>query len=66
MKTILLTLLFLTTNIYADKNWIPIEPIKEIKTQKPKSSLDMNMSEAKVFKLLVDTIRKKENVRRND
>ena len=78
MKTISLTLLliFLTINLYADKNWIQIEPINKTQTSKLKTELDVNLSQiepinkmmknAKVFIQLVDTTRKKEKVDTND
>ena len=77
MKTVSLTLLiFLTINLYADKNWIPIEPINKTKTSEQKSKLDVNLSQiapinkmiknAKVFKQLLDSTDKKEKVTTND
>ena len=69
MKIISLTLMliFLTINLYADKNWIQIEP---------KSKVDVNLSQiepinkmikkATVFKQLIDAMSKKENVDTND
>lgn len=74
MKTVSLTLLliFLTINLYADKNWIQIEPVNKNQTTKP----DVNLSKIKpinkmiknvtVFKQLIDATRKKEKVTNND
>ncbi len=78
MKTVSLTLLliFLTINLYADKNWIEIEPINKTKTAKPKTKLDINLSQIEpvnkiiknvtVFKQLLDSTSKKEKIDKND
>ena len=48
MKIILLTLLiFLTTNLYADKNWIQIEPINKTQTAKSNTKIDVDLSQIK-------------------
>lgn len=72
MKDISLTLLltFLTINLYADKNWIQIEPRNEIQTTKLKSKLDVNISQiepinkmmknATAIKQLLDATSKKD------
>ena len=69
MKIILLTLIliFSTINIYADKNWIQIEP---------KSKVDVNLSQiqpinkmiknATDFKQLIDVMIKNEKVDTNE
>jgi len=78
MKIISLTLvlIFLTINLYADKNWIQIEPINKTQTAKSKTKLDVNLSQIEpinkmmknitVFKQLVDATSKKEKVATND
>ena len=78
MKTILLTLatIFLTINLYADKNWIKIEPINKTETSKSKTNLDINLSQikpinkmmknARVLKQLIDATNKKEKVNITD
>lgn len=72
----MLLLIFLTINLYADKNWIEIEPINKTKTVKPKTKLDVNLSQIEpinkmmkkvtVFKQLIDATGKKEKVKTND
>ena len=66
MKIISLTLvlIFLTINLYADKNWIQIEVINKTQTAKSKTKLDVNLSQiepinkmmknATVIKQLID------------
>ena len=78
MKTVSLTLLliFLTINLYADKNWIQIEPINKTQTTKSKTKLDVNLSQiepinkmmknATVVKQLIDATSKKEKVATNE
>ncbi|MCF6340647.1 MAG: hypothetical protein L3J10_07860 [Sulfurimonas sp.] len=74
--SLMLLLIFLTINLYADKNWIEIEPINKTKTVKPKTKLDVNLSQIEpinkmmkkvtVFKQLIDATGKKEKVKTND
>ena len=78
MKIILLTwaVTFLAINLYADKNWIQIQPINKTHTVKTKSKLDVNLSKiepinkmmksATVIKQLIDATGKKEKVDTND
>lgn len=72
MKMTLLTLLliFITTNLNADKNWIKIEDAN--KTQKTKSKLDLDISQIeplnkmiknlKAVKQLIDNTKKEKTV----
>lgn len=49
MKILFLLLLFLTLNLFAQKNWIPIQTIKQIQnkpdTPKPTPKIDVNLSQ---------------------
>lgn len=77
MKTILLALLiFITTALPADKNWIQIEPINKTHIEKSKTRLDVKLSQivpinnmmqkASVIKQLIDaTTSKKKKVSAN-
>ena len=78
MKLISLTLLliFSTLNLYADKNWIQLEPINKTQTTKSKTKLDVNLTQiepinkmmknATLIKQLIDATNKKEKVATND
>ncbi len=78
MKLISLTLLliFSTLNLYADKNWIQLEPIDKTQTTKSKTKLDVNLTQiepinkmmknATLIKQLIDATNKKEKVATND
>ena len=78
MNTTSLTLLliFLTINLYADKNWIEIEPVNKTKIVKAKTKLDINLSQIQplnkmmknvtVVKQLFDATSKKEKTTTND
>ena len=77
MKIILLALLiFITTILPADKNWIQIEPINKTHIEKSKTKLNVNLSQivpinnmmrkASVIKQLIDaTTSKKKKVSTN-
>ncbi len=45
MKTILTLITFISLSLSANEKWIKIEPINQTKTPKPKSKLDVNLSE---------------------
>ena len=64
MKIILL--IFLTINIYADKNWIKIEPINKTTTTKSNTKLDANISKITILKQLIDTVNKKDEPSNDD
>ena len=69
MKIISLTLvlIFLTINLYADKNWIQIEPINKTQTAASKTKLDVNLSQnISVIKQLIDATSKKDEPASND
>ncbi len=77
MKIILYTLLiFLAINLYADKNWIPIEPTSNTKSKKSNTKLDVNLSQIEpinkmmknitVVKQLINVISEKEKPIKND
>ncbi len=77
MNTTSLTLLiFLTINLYADKNWIEIKPVNKTKIVKSKTKLDINLSQIQplnkmmknvtVVKQLLDTTSKKEKTTTNE
>lgn len=76
MKITSLVLIFLTINLYADKNWIPLESTTKVQTEKPKTKLDVNLSQiepinkmiknAAVIKQLIDSTGKKEKVDTNE
>jgi len=78
MKIVLptLALIFLTTNLYADKNWIQIEPINKTQTSASKTKFDVNLSQiepinkmmknATVIKQLIDATNKKEELVSNE
>ena len=63
-------------NLYADKNWIQIEPTNKTEIAKSKTKLDVDLSQiepinkiikkATFLKQLVDATRKKEKVDTND
>ena len=71
-----LVFILLTINLYADKNWIQIEPISKTQTAKPKTKLDVNLSQiepinkmmknAIVVRQLIDATNKKEKPATND
>jgi len=71
-----LVFILLTINLYADKNWIQIEPINKTQTAKPKTKLDVNLSQiepinkmmknAIVVKQLIDATNKKEKPATNE
>lgn len=75
VSLILLTI-FVATTLPADNNWIQIEPINKTKTVKPKTKLDVDLSQIEpinkmmkkvtVLKQLVDATSKKEKVATND
>ena len=57
-----LSLVFITANLYADKNWIEIEPLnKEIPKQNPKPDENLSQIESltKVIKLIDGTEKEK-------
>jgi len=45
MKTILTLITFISLSLFANENWIKIEPINQTKTSKTKSKLDVNLSQ---------------------
>ncbi|MCD6191423.1 MAG: hypothetical protein J7K14_07825 [Sulfurimonas sp.] len=71
-----LVVIFLAINLYADKNWIQIEPINKTQTAKSKTKLDVNLSQiepinkmmknATVIKQLIDATNKKEKPTSNE
>ena len=71
-----LVFILLTINLYADKNWIQIEPISKTQTAKPKTKLDVNLSHlepinkmmknATAVKQLIDATNKKEKPATNE
>ena len=77
MKIILtlLALAFITITLYADKNWIKIEPINKTQTSKSNTKIDVDLSQiepinkiiknAIVIKQLIDNS-KKEKPTTND
>ena len=52
MKIILLVF-SLTITLYADKNWIPIEPLDKTSISKEKTNLDTNTSNASTINTLL-------------
>jgi len=69
--TLTLTLItFISLSLFANENWIKIEPINQTKTSKPKSKLDVNLSQigaisklmknATAIKQIIDATNKKE------
>ena len=63
-----LSLLFMTVNLYADKNWIAIEPLnQEITKQNPKPDENLSQIESitKVIKL-IDGTEKEKSTPEND
>jgi hypothetical protein len=70
ITSLILVLIFLTINLYADKNWIQIEPINKTQTAKPKTKPNVNLSQiepinkmmknATVIKQLIDATSKKD------
>ena len=78
MKIISLTLvlIFLTINLYADKNWIQIESTNKVQTKKSKSKLGVNLSQIEpinkimknvtVIKQLIDATSKKDELVSNE
>ena len=74
----LITLLIsLITNLHAEKNWIPMEPLNKTQTSKPTpKKVDINLSQiapinammqkATLLKQLMDTTSKKEKAPTND
>jgi hypothetical protein len=78
MKIISLTLvlIFLTINLYADKNWIQIEPINKTQTAKSNTKIDVDLSQIKpinkmmknatVVKQLLDATSKKDEPTSNE
>ena len=78
MKIISLTLLIilLTSTLYADSNWIAIEPINKTQTSKSNTKTDIDLSQiepinkimknAMVIKQLIDATGKKEKVTTNN
>lgn len=43
-------------NLYADKNWIPIEPLENFKSQQEKAKLDMNSSQRDSMNKMIQNI----------
>jgi hypothetical protein len=76
ITSLILLTIFVTTTLSADNNWIQIEPINKAKTEKPKTKLDVDLSQIEpinkmmkkvtVLKQLVDATSKKEKVATND
>jgi hypothetical protein len=58
MNIALLTasLVFVTINLCADKNWIPIEPITQASTFKEKSQKDRNLSQIEPINKMIKNI----------
>jgi len=71
-----LVVIFLAINLYADKNWIQIEPINKTQTAKSKTKPDVDLSQiepinkmmknATVIKQLIDATNKKEELVNNE
>ena len=71
-----LVFILLTINLYADKNWIQIEPINKTQTAKSKTKPDVDLSQiepinkmmknATVIKQLIDATNKKEELVNNE
>ena len=78
MKIILtlLSLIFVTITLYADKNWIKIEPINKTQTSKSNTNVEVDLSQiepinkmmknATVIKQLIDATSKKEKPTTNN
>ena len=70
MKTslVILSLVFITANLYADKNWIAIEPLNQ-ETTKQNPKLDENLSQTesitKIIKLIDGTEKEKPSTDNN-
>ncbi len=71
-----LVFILLTINLYADKNWIQIEPINKTKIAASKTKFDVNLSQiepinkmmknATVIKQLIDATSKKDEPTNNE
>ena len=76
ITSLLLFTVFITMNLYADKNWIAIEPIDKTKTSKQNTKLNVNLSQiepikkmiknATVIKQLIDSSKKEKASTNND
>ena len=78
MKIILFihVVIFLTLNLYADKNWIEIQPMDKAQTIKSSNKIDINLSQIEpinkmmknvaVIKQLIGATTKKKKVATND
>lgn len=42
-----LSILLITPNLYADKNWIDIQPINQPKSKETKKNIDINLTQIK-------------------
>lgn len=76
MKILLALITSISTNLYANENWIKIEPINNTKTKKSYTKLDVNLSQIKpinrmmrnatVIKQIIDTTSKIEKAYTNE
>ena len=65
----LIILLFLTINLYADKNWIKIEPVNKTKTSKENTKqepINKMIKNVGVIKQLLDSTGKKDKVSKDE
>lgn len=76
MKTIIFLALLLSLNLYAQKNWIPLQSEEKVPTPKTTPQIDINLSQiaplnsmirnATVLKQLLEIKNKKEKVATNE
>ena len=72
IKSLILLLIFIAINLYADKNWIKIESTNKVQTPKSNTKTDLNLSQIQplnnilknvtLVKKLLDQKREKEPV----
>ena len=56
MKILLTLITFISLSLSANENWIKIEPINQTKAQKPKSKLDVNLSQIEPVNKMVKNV----------
>lgn len=72
IKLPLLSLVFITINLYAYKNWIPLEPINNTQPSKQMTKKDVNLTQngstsalfnnIAAIKQLIDSTKKEKNI----
>ncbi len=52
----IISLVFITVNLSADKNWIPIEPADKAKSTQQNTQLDVDLSQVEPIKKIMKSV----------